>query len=44
MQIVAAKYRDDLVLRVARAYESAVPVAAPPAMRVPTARCDAGIA
>lgn len=33
MQIVAAKYRDDLVLRVARAYESVVPVAAPPVLR-----------
>lgn len=30
LQIVAAKYRDDLVLRVARAYESVHPVARPP--------------
>lgn len=30
LQIVGAKYRDDLVLRVARAYESAVPVELPP--------------
>ena len=30
LQIVAAKYRDDQVLRVARAYESAVPIAMPP--------------
>ncbi len=29
MQIVAAKYRDDLVLRVARAYESRHPIAVP---------------
>ena len=45
MQIVAAKYRDDLVLRVARAYESVVPVAAPPALRSDASpRCGAGIA
>ena len=37
MQIVAAKHRDDLVLRVARAYESVVPVAAPPVLRGDTA-------
>jgi aspartyl-tRNA(Asn)/glutamyl-tRNA(Gln) amidotransferase subunit A len=30
LQVVAAKYRDDLVLRVARAYESAAPFAMPP--------------
>ena len=30
LQIVGAKYRDDLVLRVARAYESAVPIKLPP--------------
>ena len=29
LQIVAAKYRDDLVLRTARAYESAVPIVLP---------------
>jgi aspartyl-tRNA(Asn)/glutamyl-tRNA(Gln) amidotransferase subunit A len=33
VQIVGAKYRDDLVLRVARAYESAVPLVAPPVLR-----------
>jgi aspartyl-tRNA(Asn)/glutamyl-tRNA(Gln) amidotransferase subunit A len=31
LQIVAAKYRDDLVLRVARAYETAHPAAVPDA-------------
>jgi Asp-tRNA(Asn)/Glu-tRNA(Gln) amidotransferase A subunit family amidase len=30
LQIVAAKYRDDLVLRVARAYESVHPITRPP--------------
>ena len=33
LQIVAAKYRDDLVLRVARAYEGVMPVAPPPVLR-----------
>jgi aspartyl-tRNA(Asn)/glutamyl-tRNA(Gln) amidotransferase subunit A len=33
LQIVAAKYRDDLVLRVARAYENAHPIVAPEAAR-----------
>ena len=37
LQIVAAKYRDDLVLRVARAYEKAVQIAAPPLLRGDTA-------
>jgi aspartyl-tRNA(Asn)/glutamyl-tRNA(Gln) amidotransferase subunit A len=32
LQIVAAKYRDDLVLRVARAYESVMPRAVPPVL------------
>jgi aspartyl-tRNA(Asn)/glutamyl-tRNA(Gln) amidotransferase subunit A len=30
LQIVAAKYRDDLVLRVARAYERLHPIRTPP--------------
>lgn len=38
LQIVAAKYRDDQVLRVARAYESVVPVAPPPMLRGKDAR------
>jgi aspartyl-tRNA(Asn)/glutamyl-tRNA(Gln) amidotransferase subunit A len=29
LQVVAAKYRDDLVLRVAQAYESVHPIATP---------------
>jgi aspartyl-tRNA(Asn)/glutamyl-tRNA(Gln) amidotransferase subunit A len=29
LQVVAAKYRDDLVLRVARAYESLHPITTP---------------
>ncbi|CAN5724716.1 amidase [soil metagenome] len=33
LQITGAKYRDDLVLRVARAYESVMPVAAPPILQ-----------
>ena len=41
LQIVAAKYRDELVLRAARAYESAVPHAAPPLSRRDTARASA---
>jgi aspartyl-tRNA(Asn)/glutamyl-tRNA(Gln) amidotransferase subunit A len=37
LQIVGAKYRDDLVLRVARAFESAVPIVKPPPLRQPEA-------
>jgi aspartyl-tRNA(Asn)/glutamyl-tRNA(Gln) amidotransferase subunit A len=38
MQIVGAKYRDDLVLRVARAYESAARFAKPPVLQREPAR------
>ena len=40
LQIVAAKYRDDLVLRVARAYESVMPIAPPPMVAALRARPD----